>query len=255
MSLRPSDSDHIDKILESARRDVRQLEIDAARIRTDLALLEAANAIGVLDSEVAPVLEETVIDAPTAPVTRSSSDAVPSAVEWQPAAPVVPDGMEILIGEETPADAPLLSDTPVEPELLASESLENENPELPESVSRPGALYRRLTSPMVTSLALHAAILVLTLSISVAAIDRESQFARTVLSLGDKPTNEAENIDVHQLADLGQTPSPMATDVAPQLESIASASVGPTTTPIDVRPLDAPGTLSQMGIPSALTTD
>src|SRR4051794_39032917 len=255
MSRRPSDSDHIEKILESARRDVRQLEIDAARIRTDLAQLEAANAIGVLDGEVAPALHEDSYEAPAQRETHPPVATAPSAIEWQPAAAAIPDGMEILVGEELkPDDAPL-PEASAAAEPFETNLPDNDNSTVEESITPLRALYRRLTSPMVASLAVHSAIIVLTLSISVAAIDRDSNFARTVLSLGDKPAKQSENLDVHQLAALGQTPGDTATNNAPPLESIAAANVGPAGIPVDVRQLEGPISLSQRGIPSALTTD
>jgi hypothetical protein len=167
--------------------------------------------------------------------------------------------MEILIGQETQADASTsieqLVEPSVEPQLPEAHLLENESSQISESVSLPRALYRRLTSPMVASLTVHVAILVLTLSISVAAIEHEPQFARTVLSLGDKPAPESENLDIHQLVDLGQATTEVASSDAPKLESIASANILPSNIPVDVRPLNSPGVPSQMGIPSALTTD
>jgi hypothetical protein len=255
MSLRPSDSDRIEKILESTRRDVRQLEIDAARIRTDLAQLEAVNAVGVLDGEVAPVLDEDPIETSAPPAAPSAVPATPSALDWQPAAAVVPDGMEILVGVEPQSDESSPIEDSVDPEPITTDVPGTETPAVAEPVTLARALYRRLTSPMVASLTVHTAILVLTLSISVAAIERDSQFGPTVLSLGDKPVKEPEHIDVQQLADLGQTSTQSVTSETSPLDLAGSTSIGPPAIPVDVRPLDGPAALSQMGIPSALTTD
>src|SRR3954454_21515355 len=164
MSRRPSDPDHIEKILESARRDVRQLEIDAARIRTDLAQLEAANAIGVLDGEVAPLPPEDPYEAPARRDVNSPIAPAPSAIEWQPAAAAIPDGMEILVGEELiPDDArPAESSDAAEP--FETDLLNNDSSTVDESITPLRALYRRIALPMVENHAGHSAIIVLTLS-------------------------------------------------------------------------------------------
>src|SRR5215213_7433001 len=98
MSRDLSNSDWLERNLESARRRVNQLEIDACKIRTDLARLEVANASGIVDS-VAPELRLPVAIGGTEP-----------SLDWQPAAELVPDGMEILVGETPAVEAPLAAD-------------------------------------------------------------------------------------------------------------------------------------------------
>jgi hypothetical protein len=100
MSRDPSNSDWLERNLESARRRVNQLEIDACRIRTDLARLEVANASGVAQAGAAPDIE--------IPVANGNSVQV---LDWQPAAEQIPEGMEILVGEPPDTDAPLTLET------------------------------------------------------------------------------------------------------------------------------------------------
>src|SRR6476620_8204944 len=100
MSQESSNSDWLQEALESTRRNVRQLEIDAYRIRTDLARIEVANAAGVANrSAVAPpVIEESdqqpqaLLRAEPPPVAEADS------IEWQPAAMNGPAGMDVLVG-------------------------------------------------------------------------------------------------------------------------------------------------------------
>src|SRR3954463_9578836 len=145
MSRRPSDPDHIEKILESARRDVRQLEIDAARIRTDLAQLEAANAIGVLDGEVAPPLHEDSYEAPAQREAYSPVAPAPSAIEWQPAAASIPDEMEILVGEELKPDKAPPTEASAAVEPFETNLPDDDYSTAEESITPLRALYRRLT--------------------------------------------------------------------------------------------------------------
>src|SRR5436190_1672826 len=101
MSLNPSNSDWLEEALESTRRNVRQLEIDACRIRTDLARIEVANAAGVSNGDVTAAVREEE------PETRQLSQAdkenhlsigASDVLDWQPAGSNGPEGMEILIG-------------------------------------------------------------------------------------------------------------------------------------------------------------
>src|SRR3954462_4772419 len=92
----PSTSDWLERKLESARRRVNQLEIDACRIRTDLARLEVANATGIVESAVAPDIDQPVATAVTE-----------QPLNWQPVAELIPDGMELLAGATLAAEAPI----------------------------------------------------------------------------------------------------------------------------------------------------
>src|SRR4051794_36293505 len=94
MSRPSSNSEWLERNLESARRRVNQLEIDACRIRTDLARLEVANATGIVEAAVTYDKEQPVATA-----------AAEQPLDWKPVAESVPDGMELLTGV-TPAIEP-----------------------------------------------------------------------------------------------------------------------------------------------------
>jgi len=88
MSHESSNSDWLQEALESTRRNVRQLEIDAYRIRTDLARIEVANAAGVANGVVSPPVIDDAGHRPQA-LLRDTPLPVAEAesVEWQQAAP------------------------------------------------------------------------------------------------------------------------------------------------------------------------
>src|SRR3954466_6829364 len=96
MSRDSSNSDWVERNLESARRRVNQLEIDACRIRTDLAQIEVANATGIVGGAIAPDKEQ--------PVTTAVAE---QPLNWQPVAKLIPDGMELLAGATLPVEAPV----------------------------------------------------------------------------------------------------------------------------------------------------
>src|SRR5262249_27950100 len=99
MSRDPSNSDWWERDFESARRRVKQLEIEACRIRTELARLEVANATGVVPDPVVPDTEH--------PVANLNSE---EPIEWQPAAEQVPDRMEVLVGAPPVAASPITTE-------------------------------------------------------------------------------------------------------------------------------------------------
>src|SRR3954452_9776513 len=135
MSRHSSNSDWLERNLESARRRVNQLEIDACRIRTDLARLEVANATGIVEGAVAPDKEQ--------PIARAAAE---QPLNWQPVAGLIPDGMELLASATLAAAAPTneedSEEVAAEP-VLAPESL------VSGLVNRSRGMYRRTTSPVM----------------------------------------------------------------------------------------------------------
>jgi hypothetical protein len=101
MSRESSNSEWVERKLEAARRRVNQIEIEACRIRTDLAQLEAANATGVVPDGIAPSVEQPVVNGGTE-----------SPLDWQPAADLIPHGMEILVGAPAAIEAPTEAEEP-----------------------------------------------------------------------------------------------------------------------------------------------
>jgi VWA domain-containing protein len=219
MSHDSSNSEWFERDLESARRRVNQLEIDACRIRTDLARLAVANAAGKVPDANAADIEQ--------PVANRATDR---PLEWQSAAELTPEGMEILVGARAKvAEA-------ARPEILepiARASTVSEESWVSGLVNRSRGVYRWTTSPVVASLIAHAAVLILAVSITVVTIERNKGEARTTLVLGEKQSHESESIVPHQLADLGATgvQNPMAE--MPQLEAVRPADHDPISIDLD----------------------
>jgi hypothetical protein len=241
MSRNPSNSDWVRQKLESARRRVNQLEIDACRIRTDLVQIEVANATGLITEELPhPSHIETHV---------ANADA--SALDWQPAADAVPEGMEILVGSpqsESPTATPIA-------EPLASDAESPESPTASPLASPSRRVYRRISSPMMSSLVVHSAVLFVSASITVATVYPDRVGPVVVNLAGDK-SQETEVDDVKQLADLGEaTPTTPEAEVLKSAELAEFAALGPDPVPIDLKSLDGPVSVGQLGVPSALPTD
>ncbi len=244
--------------LSIPRRRVRQVEIDACRIRTDLARLEVANAAEVVDDSISAPLreylsdtsqqttvrEEALAPAPQLPIFDDPVRNLAPDVgrDWQPAATPLPDGMDILVSTPLTTDAPPDAENPHQP---AAEPI----PELSTRsvlIDRSRGIYRRATSPVMASLVLHGAILFLAVSITVATIDRDDlRFSPAVLNLGHEPAKESESLDPHQLADLGKTGIHEALANLPKFDSLAS--LDPPSTPIDLKSVEGPVSLGRAG--------
>lgn len=232
MSRDPSNSDWLERNLESTRRRVNQLEIDACRIRTDLARLEAVNATGIVQAAVAPDIER--------PVTNGTPD---EPLEWQPAAGLIPDGMEILVGESPAAEAPIAAD---DPQQIAAEPALADESWVSGLVSRSRGVYRRTTSPFMASVIAHAAVMIIAVSITVVTIEQNDDgLTTTTLVLGEKAAKESETFDPHQLADLGETGVQNTLAELPPLEAVGPVNHEPI--PIDFEPIVSPESLGKMG--------
>jgi hypothetical protein len=263
MSDRPPNSDWLEQALASTRRRVRQVEIDACRIRTDLAQIEVANAAGIVDGSIsaplgdelsdtsqqtvmhvealAPSLELPVFDDPVKTV------APDVGLDWQPAATPLPERMDILVSAPPPTDAPTHAESPPQ----AAAELVQESSTLTGLIGRSRRIYRRATSPVVASLVLHGAILFLAVSITVATIDRDDlRFSPTILDLGHEPAKERESLDPHQLADLGETGIHEALADLPKFDALAS--LDPPSTPIDLKSVDGPVSAGRVGLPDSI---
>ncbi len=128
MSLDPSHSNDAEDPLESTRRLVRQLEIDAHLMRADLTRLEVELLDDTNGRPIAPIVRQPSsapritphidhhdeVAAATAPAVLAKHDPTPSQSaaptptappSWQPAAAALPELMDISIGV---ADDPVL---------------------------------------------------------------------------------------------------------------------------------------------------
>jgi hypothetical protein len=217
MSDDPSKPDWWAQILKSARRNVRQLEIDACRIRTDLARLEAANAVENVDGDIASLFQDDEIDrhhedAPPKEPTAINVDSAPAngapknAIDWRSASESNPEGMEILVAATSPEITAHLDATEISPTVG--------------SINRSRNLYRRATPSGVASLTFHCAILMLMLSITVGKLEPDdSRFLTATLELGKAPVTELEKLEPPHPADLG--------DAALEKSLVDSARGGP----------------------------
>jgi hypothetical protein len=233
MSRHTSNPDWLERNLESTRRRVNQLEIDACRIRTDLARLEVANATNVVDGAAAADIEQ--------PPARTAAD---QPLDWQPVAGLIPDRMELLAGAWLSAKAPIEaedSEIVVAAPVLAGESW------VSGLISRSRGMYRRTTSPVVASIAGHVAVMIIAVSITVASIEQnDTGPTTTTLVLGEKPSKESESYDPHQLADLGETGVQKGLADLPQLEPLAA--VEHESIPIAFEALVSPASPGKIGL-------
>jgi hypothetical protein len=233
MSRDPSNSDWWEQDFESTRRRVKQLEIEACRIRTDLARLEVANATGAIQGAIAPDIEQ--------PVANVDSE---KPLDWQPVAKLTPDGMEILVGAPPVAASPIATEVSGPMPIEAAPAGESWVFGL---VNRSRGAYRRVTSPVMASLIAHAVVIILAVSITVVTIERnDAGPTKTTLVLGDKPSKEVEAFDPHQLADLGETGGQTVTAEMPVLEAVGPVDHEPI--PIEFESLASSEPVGKMGL-------
>ena len=246
MSRDPSNSDWWDEKFEATRRSVRQMEIEACRIRTNLAQLEAVNATGVITEETAVPEREEYADRPQ--VTSAVTSDGQTDLDWWPVSESRPEGLEILVAVPAPDEA---SPLPI-PDPAVVEPQPPELPLLSRVIGRSRRAYRRITSPMTTSLVVHGAVLFVAASITVATVDSE-RIAPVVVNLGGDKSSESEPVDLQKLADLGEVGAENVVPDSAELGGIGAVSTDPI--PVDFKSIDGPVSLGQAGLPSVLTTD
>jgi hypothetical protein len=265
MSREPSNSDWLEQALESARRNVRQIEIDACRLRTDLAQLEVANAAVVVDDRLVARLRDSESVSPSTPsqcaiasatapeVARTDHPprigAPDNALDWQPATVPAPVGMELLIGAPTPTEGPFQETNPPTPDEAP---IAAELSPVSGLINRSRAMYRRATSPMVASLIVHSAIILLAMTITVATIER-TNWSSTVLDLNNETPKVTDEIDVQQLADLGDMGAEDEVSTLGGFEAVGSLDQDPI--PLEFDSVDGPASLGRIGSPGPLEAD
>lgn len=260
MSLRPSDSDDLEKTLASTRRNVRQLEMDTCRIRNDLTRLEVALESGIPnlrreasqdgDDERVAVLHSSEplvhVDAP---------HVVPEAVEFAPFESIESPTSGPEPVAESAAVTPFESE-PVETELTDIEpSTELAAASIVGSRARRTYLY--VTSPAVVSVLLHAAIVLLIVSISVATIvNNKKPFAATFVdvSLGEKPPEQLDtSFDLGKPGELDETAVDDALVDGAKLD--LAGPVVDDVMPVDFETATVAASIGDAGLMTALATD
>jgi hypothetical protein len=240
MSRDLSNADWVERNLESTRRRVKQLEIEACRIRTDLAQIEVANATGVVHDTIAPDVEQ--------PIANVDSE---KPLDWQAAVELIPDRMEILVGA-TPVATSAIGNGSSEP--IPTAALPAEESWVSGPVNRSRGVRRRTTSPVMASLIAHATVMILAVSITVVSIEgHDAGPTKTTLVLGDKPSKEAEAFDPHQLADLGETGGQTVTAEMPVPEAVGPVDHKPI--PIEFESLANSEPIGKMGPSDAHDTE
>lgn len=264
MSTGPSNSDRLEQTLESTRRSVRQLEIEAHRIRADLTRIEAEVESGVAGADVLESrrrdlsdvhrrAREVAREVPAFEVTAPISDPVAApapAPNWQPAAEPLPAGIDIQLGGP-PQFAPAVEPGDSTPEILDATAAE-----LPSTAETPlpKANVRRAMPPVMTSFALHAALLFLAVSITVVTIvERELPFTASVVDVEEEPSIPIEHLDAAELGPPGDAELPGAL-----VESADFDAAGPIfddVAPVDFQSVVGPTNLGDLGSFTSLPAD
>ncbi len=283
MSLDPSHADDVDDPLESTRRLVRQLEIDAHLMRADLTRLE----VQLLDDNhgrpIAPIVRQPTNprhqrqDGETAlasvggipPQTLPKHEPTPSislaptsaaAPAWQPASPALPELMDIAVGIAGDALLPTDHDfadaaASAEPApgfiLIAAETgLESQS----EFGGRSNVTYRQATPPILASLIVHSAILVLCVSITVATLARpDSTLSATFIDLPTEAPEQLVDVEVPQPGQSDDVGLESSLSETPQFE-VAGPMLNEVT-PVEFASTAGPMSLGDMGLLSSLPTE
>jgi hypothetical protein len=257
MSFHPPDSDDSDDLeeaLESTRRNVRQLEMDTCRVRSDLTRLEVA-------------LESGIANRPRAIRTHYEQRADDPLTD-QPLVRIEDEAVEAVAFELNPFEStaspthardelPLTTILPAaDPEANSGSETSSELPVETIYGNRVRRTYRYLTSPVVASLILHGAIILAIVSMTVATIvHAEKPFAATFLDLDDKPLAQ---LDSSESFDLGKVAPLDETNLIKPLSDLTNLDAGPLVdevTPIDFESVSGPVSLGDAGLVSANPSD
>lgn len=285
MTVDPSQSgDHSDP-LESTRRLVRQLEIDAHLMRADLTRLEVELLDDAQSRPIAPIVRKSVSltrdsvlgaqdedlaaktkGVPTPLVkhdptpTQSAAPTPSAAPSWKPAATELPELMDIAVGiaDDLPtpggfANAPELisSDSEFAPDF-GSAGLDSQ----PEFSAHSSVAYRQATPPILASLLVHSIILVLCVSITVATLVRpDPTLSATFVDL-PAPEESPEKLVEVEMPQPGQGEDIGLENTLSETSQLEVA--GPLlneVTPMEFASTAGPMSLGDMGLLSSLPTE
>jgi hypothetical protein len=186
MSSVPAEPDPLEETLESTRRSIRQLEMDTYRVRTDLTRLEVALE-SVKNRDAGAVAEDTsaldwepptaegfgAVDLPSRTIDSREAAVAPTAFEenFDVARPNEQINAHDFASFPDSADGKL--DAPNEDSLAGR----------PVISKGAGSAYKLATPPVVASLALHGAMILAIVSITVAAVVRSEPSFTTTFSI------------------------------------------------------------------------
>lgn len=270
MSLRPPTSDELEETLESTRRNVRQLEIDAYRIRTDLTRLEVALESGVVHGDsVEPSRDEAAGASHPTPLRLDARAAPPGALtpehplamaasvvasEWQPVAGPFAEGVDDFLSAPPLSAARSPLENPQDVQVAVAEPIVAALTSVALLGNRTRRAYRHATSPFMASLMLHGAIVLAIVSITVATfVHNEQQFGATVLDLGEKASEPLPNLDLEKLGALDDAVLQNTISDLPQFE-VAGPLVSEVT-PVDFESIAGPTSLGDIGLVGSVPTD
>ncbi len=264
MSSDSPESDGLEETLESARRNVRQLEMDMYRVRSDLTRLEVVlesvitrNAGGAEHDPQAGEVDEPFgeidrdcggagIASPVASCIIDSSIAATGKNKFEESTPVSADSW---IGAADNIDG-----VPAfEPEIGSSVDIAT----APISVLPSPSVRRsrRVTPSVAASLALHGVLILAIFSITVATIGQsEPTFTTTILDLGEKAPASDENFDLGQFSALASDDNVVQ---AADMQGLQADVPNPTVSdviPVGFESVEGPPNAGEAGI-DAPTTD
>jgi len=244
MSHNPTESESLDETLESAHRTLRRLEVDTYRLRTDLTRLEVA----LVDGQAGPAVKSPPVSAPPLEDEESSGrdafgDSQPVEQTWsrELAAEFSPDFLPV-----PPADLAGADDAP------ASEVIEVVGEPTDPKPSQHRWAIRRTSRPVMASLSVHGALLLLVVSIGVAKVVHDEQPFRTYVDLGKTPPpiEEMKALDLGPIAQLDET---NLKDAAPVNEAVdAGGSTLANAAPVDFETLAGVASVGDLGAVTAL---
>ena len=269
MSLSSSNSDELAEALEATRRNVRQLEMDTHRVRTDLTRLEVVLEASISQTDAGAIPHTENHDAQSqhryilpdaqevaAPAPGQATERVIGIndSDWQPDTNLHPFELNAF-GADSPFESSIEA-------VTASDSTADKFEASEISTTTSGATrlrraYRYVTSPVVASLIFHGAVLLFIASLTVATIVHTQQpFTATVVDLGTKPPEppeQLENLDLGQIKPLDETN--LETGVADASQLAMDGPMVGEVTPIDFESVAGPPSLGDLGAMSAPPTD
>jgi hypothetical protein len=259
MSSESPESDGLEETLESARRNVRQLEMDTYRVRSDLTRLEVVleavktRGIGVADREPHAGdddVAERANDREVYSAAESASPAAPNSVEPSIEATSggeFKDSTSLAVGDWIGETDDVAEMPAVEQDFESAVDFPIESTAILPNRSIKRA--RRVTPSVAASLALHGAVILAIFSITVATIGRsEPTFTTTILDLGEKPPESEENFDLGQFSEVAIDDSVVQAADVKGLQADVPGPIVSDVIPVGFESIEGPPNAGEAGI-------